>query len=83
MEMKRISLDQGVYNMSVSSFLAFAAHVEGKKPGMSFPKLDSIGLAVQLILSGLKNTGRYKAADIEKQLVDISKHFAQPEGPKR
>lgn len=69
--------------MSVSSFLAFAAHVEGKKPGFDLPKLESIGLAMQLILSGLKNTGRYKASDIEKELQAIAKHFAAVEGPKR
>lgn len=80
--MKKLTVDQGAFETVCAHVLTFAAHVEGKPANFTFPKLESIGLGLELILSGFKNTGKYKSSDIAAELRDMAKHFDQVEGPK-
>ncbi len=83
MKVERVSVDLEIYQDVVARFLAFAAHVEGKKPSRTPPKSDSIYLALHMILSGLKNARFYTSSEIADLLEDLGKTFRDVEGPKR
>jgi hypothetical protein len=83
MNFKNVTIDQGAFQHVCASLLSFAAHVEGKKVSVSFPKVDSVGLALHMILTGFRNTGKYQAKDLARELRVIANNLDSPQGPVR
>lgn len=84
MKINRVSVDLELYQDLVAQFLAFSAHLEGRKEvSVKSPMLDSIFLSLHMILSGLKNAKFYTSSEIAEELELLAYTFRDVEGPKR
>jgi hypothetical protein len=83
MKIKKVTVNEEIFQHAMACFLAFAAHLEDKYLDAKVPTLDSIMLGTHLIFSALKNSGEFDQETIAKEFELLAVCFRGVEGPKR
>lgn len=84
MEIKRLSLDEGVFNDVIIRLLSLTRMVQDGdkyKPTMQMPNKDALETTLILILSGLANSGIYSRNHMLEISQGLVKYFNAPKGP--